>query len=100
MRFGRAGVVCTDASGSMTITRSFRATENPSGVNVPATSTLNMDSSFTNSWRMDTLSGATGVAGASGYGGWVSFAATVPGGWRLYQAKIDASGTSIGGASV
>jgi hypothetical protein len=100
--FGRAGVVCDDVnSGTMATTRSFRGQNLPTGANSPgAVGSLSLDSSTTTAWKYDTLSGGTGVPGATGYGGFVSYTATVPGGWKWYEANIQISGTGVKGASV
>jgi hypothetical protein len=100
--FGRAGVVCDDVnSGTMATTRSFRGQNLPTGANSPgAVGSLSLDSTTTTAWKNDTLSGGTGVPGATGYGGFVSYTATVPGGWKWYEANIQVQGTGVKGSTV
>lgn len=99
---GRAGVVCDDVnSGTMSTTRLFRGQNLPTGANSPGSvGSLSLDSSTATAWKDDTLSGGTGVPGATGYGAYVSFAATVPGGWKWYEGKIQIQGTKVPGATV
>jgi hypothetical protein len=92
LRLGKVGFVTDDLnSGTMTITRNFRGENNPDGTNTPATSSLSLDSSFSTAWRVDTISGGTGVPGASGYGPSVSCSAIVPGGFKIYEGNVEVS---------
>lgn len=97
LRVGRVGIICDDLnSGTMTVTRNFRAENLPDGTNTPATSSISLDSTFSTAWKLDTISGGTGTPGASGYGPSITCSATVPGGFKIYEANVAISGGQPG----